>query len=82
MDFSVASGLRLRFDRRSRQGGDLSNLGMFLNRLRQNPQTRKRIVAALRDLYEGLSDFEFTIEQGTVQVFFTLPIASGHLVRP
>ena len=57
--------------RNDRLEEDMSNLGMFLNRLRQNPQTRKQIITALRDLYEGLTDFDFTIEQGTVQVFFT-----------
>jgi predicted ATPase len=47
------------------------NLGLFLNRLRQKPKAKRAILAALGDLYEGLSDFDVSIEGGTVQVFFT-----------
>ncbi|MCX6377341.1 MAG: AAA family ATPase, partial [Armatimonadetes bacterium] len=48
-----------------------SNLGLFLNRMRGVPQAKKAILTALRDLYEGLDDFDVSIEGGTVQVFFT-----------
>ena len=50
---------------------DFSNLGMFLNRLRQYPSTKANIFEKLGDIYEGVSDFELNFEGGTVQVFFT-----------
>ncbi|MBI3763209.1 MAG: AAA family ATPase [Chloroflexi bacterium] len=50
---------------------DFSNLGLFLNRLRRQPKAKNALLAALRDLYEGLTDFDVSIEGGTVQVFFT-----------
>lgn len=50
---------------------DFSNLGLFLNRLRRVPKAKSALLAALRDLYEGLSDFDVSVEGGTVQVFFT-----------
>ncbi len=50
---------------------DFSNLGMFLNRLRRQPRTKAALLAGLADLYEGLTDFDVSIEGGTVQVFFT-----------
>lgn len=50
---------------------DFSNLGMFLNRLRRNPKAKRAILSALSDLYEGLTDFDVSVEGGTVQVFFT-----------
>ncbi len=50
---------------------DFSNLGMFLNRLRQDPRTKARLIEHLSDAYEGLNDFELNFEGGTVQVFFT-----------
>lgn len=50
---------------------DFSNLGMFLNRLRRQPKTKTALLAGLADLYDGLSEFEVSIEGGTVQVFFT-----------
>lgn len=50
---------------------DFSNLGLFLNRLRRNPKAKRAILSALSDLYEGLSDFDVSVEGGTVQVFFT-----------
>jgi len=49
---------------------DFSNLGLFLNRFRRQPKTRDAFLAALRNLYEGLTDFDVSIEGGTVQVFF------------
>ena len=50
---------------------DFSNLGLFLNRLRRIPRAKQAILNALADLYEGLSDFDVSVEGGTVQVFFT-----------
>jgi predicted ATPase len=57
--------------RNDRLEEDFCNLGLFLNRLRQKPKAKRAILAALGDLYEGLSDFDVSIEGGTVQVFFT-----------
>ncbi|MCB1092732.1 MAG: AAA family ATPase, partial [Verrucomicrobiae bacterium] len=51
---------------------DFSNLGLFLNRLKtKHPSAKKAILKSLRDLYEGIQDFEVFVEGGTVQVFFT-----------
>ena len=50
---------------------DFSNLGLFLNHLRGIPQTKNTILAHLRDLYEGLDDFDVRIKGGTVEVFLT-----------
>ncbi len=50
---------------------DFSNLGLFLNKLRRKPKAKQALLAQLRDLYEGLTDFDVSIEGGTVQVFFT-----------
>ncbi len=57
--------------RNDRLEEDFSNLGLFLNWLRRKAKAKKAILAALGDLYEGLSDFDVSIEGGTVQVFFT-----------
>lgn len=57
--------------RNDRLEEDFSNLGLFLNRLRRHPKAKNAILEALRDLYEGLDDFDVSIEGGTVQVFFT-----------
>jgi len=56
--------------RNDRLEEDFSNLGMFLNRLRLNPRTKSALLNALRDLYDGLTDFELSIVGGTVHVFF------------
>ncbi len=50
---------------------DFSNLGLFVNRLRREPQAKAAVLDGLRDLYEGLSDYDVIVEGGTVQVFFT-----------
>jgi len=57
--------------RNDRLEEDFSNLGLFLNRLRRMPKAKNKILEALRDLYEGLDDFDVSIEGGAVQVFFT-----------
>jgi predicted ATPase len=43
---------------------------LFLNRLRRQNTVRTALLDGLRDLYEGLTDFDVSIEGGTVQVFF------------
>ena len=50
---------------------DSSNLGLVLNRLRGDPSVKKRLLDALRILYDGIDDFDVQIEGGTVQVFLT-----------
>ncbi len=50
---------------------DFSNLGIFLNRLRRTPQVKKKLLTYLRDVYDGIDDFDVSVEGGTVQVFFT-----------
>ena len=57
--------------RNDRLEEDFSNLGLFLNRLRRNPAVKNKILHALGDLYEGFTDFDVSVEGGTVQVFFT-----------
>lgn len=48
---------------------DHANLGLVLNRLSSDYAVRKRIVEALRRLYDDVSDFHVNIEFNTVQVF-------------
>jgi len=51
---------------------DFANLGLFLNRLKTRfPTAKKAIIEGLKDLYDGISDFDVLVEGGTVQVFFT-----------
>jgi len=57
--------------RNDRLEEDLSNLGIFLNRLRRTPKVKNRIIEALHDLYEDIDDFDVSVEGGTVQIFFT-----------
>ncbi|MBI5964871.1 MAG: AAA family ATPase [Chloroflexi bacterium] len=57
--------------RNDRLEEDFSNLGLFLNYLRQFPKAKNALLSALHDLYEGLDDFDVSIKGGTVQVFFT-----------
>lgn len=49
---------------------DASNLGMVLHRLHNDPETKDRLLTALRVLYDGIDDYGVDIEGGTVQVFF------------
>jgi predicted ATPase len=43
---------------------------MFLNRIRTKyPQAKQALVAALRDVYDGVTDFDVFVEGGTVQLF-------------
>jgi predicted ATPase len=57
--------------RNDRLEEDFSNLGLFLNRLRRQSKVKAALLSGLRDLYEGLTDFDISVEGGTVQVFFT-----------
>ncbi|MCI0662161.1 MAG: AAA family ATPase [Acidobacteria bacterium] len=50
---------------------DFSNLGLFLNQMGQKPKAKRAIIAALRDLYDSLIEFDLSIKGGTAQVFFT-----------
>lgn len=51
---------------------DFSNLGLFLNRLKTRfPAAKRAIIEGLKDLYDGIEDFETFIEGNTVQVFFS-----------
>lgn len=57
---------------------DGRNLGMVLNRLKREPEAKSQFLNALRQLYEGIEDFDVIVEAGTVQVFlqegnFTIP---------
>lgn len=49
---------------------DFSNLGLFLKRIGRSPKTKGALLSALRKLYEGLTDYDVSIEGGTVQIFF------------
>lgn len=49
---------------------DCSNLGLVLNRLRRDPAVKARLLEALRQLYDGIDDYDVQIDGGTVQVFF------------
>jgi len=50
---------------------DFSNLGLILSRMRRQPRTKAALIERLRDLYDGLTDVDVSVEGGTVQVFFT-----------
>ena len=51
---------------------DFSNLGLFLNRLKtHHPAAKRAILAGLKELYDGITDFEVALQERTVQVFFT-----------
>ena len=58
------------------EGG--KNLGMMLNRLKQEPAVKNRFLTALRQLYEGVVDFDVRIVGGTVQV----TVQEGNIVVP
>ncbi len=48
---------------------DASNLGLILNRLRQNPAVKRELLEQLRFLYDESDDVDVSIQGGTVQVF-------------
>ena len=74
-DWSFGRGIVFRHPQRadlqrSPLNEDFSNLGVFLNRLRQWPQVKTELIEKLANLYEGLIDFELNFDFGTVQVNF------------
>ena len=48
------------------EGGQ--NLGLMLNRLKREPRAKNQFLNALRQLFEGIEDFDVIVEGGTVQV--------------
>ncbi|MHB8524221.1 MAG: AAA family ATPase [Limisphaerales bacterium] len=56
--------------RKDRLEEDFSNLGLVLNKFSLMPKTKAAILEALRDLYEGVTDFQVNVQDRTVQVFF------------
>ncbi|WP_437893458.1 AAA family ATPase [Sorangium sp. So ce124] len=48
---------------------DTQNLGLILNRLRRDVPTKRLLIDALRQLFDGIVDFSVQIEGGTVQIF-------------
>lgn len=52
-----------------RLSADASNLGMVLNRLGWDGDVRRRMLIALRVLYDGIDDFDVLVQGGTVQIF-------------
>lgn len=45
------------------------NLGLVLSSLRRKPTAKRRVLAALQALFDGIEDFEISTEANTVQVF-------------
>lgn len=57
---------------------DFSNLGLFLNRLRRTPSAKRAFLEVLSEIYDGVDDFDISVEGNTVQVYlhegeFTIP---------
>jgi len=51
---------------------DFSNIGLFLNRLKTRyPAAKRAILNGLRDLFEGIHDFDVLVQGSTVQIFLT-----------
>ena len=48
---------------------DFSNFGVFLSRLRRAPKAKTEILEGLRDLYDGVTDFDIDVQ--TAHVHFT-----------
>jgi predicted ATPase len=44
---------------------------LFLNHLRGIPKAKKQVIEHLRDLYDGLEDFDIRVQGGAVEVFLT-----------
>lgn len=57
--------------RADRLDEDFSNLGLFLNRIRRNPKSKRAVLDALHELYVEFDDYDVSIDGGSVQVFFT-----------
>ena len=54
------------------------NLGLVLNRLRREPETKEELRHALRELYEDIVDCDVIMEGGTVQVI----LQEGNVIVP
>jgi len=57
---------------------DCLNLGLVLNTLRRRPEVKRAILGHLAEFYEGIEDFDISVEGGTVQLFlqegnYTIP---------
>lgn len=50
---------------------DGRNLGLVLNRIKMYPKVKRMIISYLENFYEGIEDFDVSIEGGTVQLFLT-----------
>ncbi|XXR64818.1 AAA family ATPase [Sorangium sp. So ce388] len=48
---------------------DAQNLGLILNRFRRDVPTKRILIDALRQVFEGVVDFSVQIEGGTAQIF-------------
>jgi predicted ATPase len=49
---------------------DFSNLALFLNHLKRwHPAAKKMLLEELKELYGGITDFDVSVQGGTVQVF-------------
>lgn len=48
---------------------DAQNLGLILNRFRRDIPTKRALINAVQQLFDGVVDFSVQIEGGTVQVF-------------
>lgn len=57
---------------------DCSNLGLVLNKLKQNVNTKRKILKLLKSFYSGIEDYGINIEGGSVQLF----IQEGDLSIP
>jgi predicted ATPase len=57
---------------------DASNLGLVINRLRMNVVARRRLIEALRVVYDGIEDVDVRVEGGTAQVF----LIEAHGIMP
>ena len=57
---------------------DGKNLALVLNRFQGEPAVKQRVLDALHKLYEGITDFYFSIEGSTIQLF----LEEGDVVIP
>jgi len=56
-------------DRNDFLAEDASNLGLVLNRFRSKSATKKKLLSELRNLLDGVTDFDVSVQAGTVQLF-------------
>ena len=57
--------------RNDRLEEDFSNLGLIFSRLQKAPKVKAAILDGLRELYDGITDFQVHTEGGSVQMFLT-----------